>query len=465
MNKYKSLFSNTLIFGVGNFMTKLIYFFLMPIYTLALTTEEFGLADLLNNSLQLVMPVFTLSITDAVFRFALDKEINHRLLLCNGLKILGYSYIIVLLLVSIIRFFSPHNYWIFFAILYVLESLKTLLAQFARGVGKIKEFALNGILGAIFLLGSTYFCLQIFQWGINGYLIAFIIANIVSIIYLLWKVDIKSYMDFSLCDRVLLRNMIIYSLPLIPNMLSWWMTNISSRYIIAGYCGLGIAGLFAGASKIPALINVVASVFQQAWQFASVKEYQESTKSEFYSRVFYYYSFFVIMISSVTLVALPYLSRFILKGRFYEAWIYTPLLLFSATLGCYSIFFGTFYAVVKDNKKTMYTTLVGAIVNILICFMLIPLIGVVGALIANVVSYVVIVGMRIRDARQYIYIVINRSVVAIDVLFVFCQAVVLSIPFSGHIYISAIVPVVLVFVHRSDLKGMISFLHTLKSNG
>lgn len=107
-------------------MTKLIYFFLMPIYTLALTTEEFGLADLLNNSLQLVMPVFTLSITDAVFRFALDKEINHRLLLCNGLKILGYSYIIVLLLVSIIRFFSPHNYWIFFAILYVLESLKTL---------------------------------------------------------------------------------------------------------------------------------------------------------------------------------------------------------------------------------------------------------------------------------------------------------------------------------------------------
>ena len=97
--------------------------------------------------------------------------------------------------------------------------------------------------------------------------------------------------------------------------------------------------------------------------------------------------------------------------------------------------------------------------------MLIPLIGVVGALIANVVSYVVIVGMRIRDARQYIYIVINRSVVAIDVLFVFCQAVVLSIPFSGHIYISAIVPVVLVFVHRSDLKGMISFLHTLKSNG
>ena len=271
-------------------------------------------------------------------------------------------------------------------------------------------------------------------------------------------------MDFSLCDKALLRNMIIYSLPLIPNMLSWWMTNISSRYIIAGYCGLGIAGLFAGASKIPALINVVASVFQQAWQFASVKEYQESAKSEFYSRVFYYYSFFVIMSSSVILAVLPYLSHFILKGKFYEAWIYTPLLLFSATLGCYSIFFGTFYAVVKDNKKTMYTTLVGAAVNIVLCFMLIPVIGVLGALIANVASYLVIVGMRVCDVKKYVYIVINRAVVAIDVLLVFCQAVVLSIPFNGHIFISAIIPILLVFVHRKDLKGIISFLHVLKSN-
>ena len=105
MNKYKSLFSDTLVFGLGNFTTKLIYFFLMPIYTLSLTTEEFGLADLLNNSLQLVMPVLTLSITDAVFRFVLDKDSNHRSLFCNGLQILGYSYIMVIFITTVVCFF------------------------------------------------------------------------------------------------------------------------------------------------------------------------------------------------------------------------------------------------------------------------------------------------------------------------------------------------------------------------
>lgn len=463
MNKYKSLFSDTLIFGIGNFTTKLIYFFLMPIYTLTLTKEEFGLVDLLNNSLQLVMPILTLSITDAVFRFALDKDSNHRMLLCNGLRILGYSYTIVILGTAIIYLFCAGNYWWLFALLYISESLKFLFAQFVRGLGKVKEFAFNGIIGALFLLGSTYLFLQVFKLGINGYLMAFVIANIASLIYLLWKVNVKHYIEFSSYDSSLMRNMIIYSLPLVPNMLSWWMTNISSRYIIAGYCGLGIAGLFAGASKIPALINIIASVFQQAWQFASVKEYQEATKSEFYSRVFHYYSFFVTMGSAMILLILPYLSRFILKGEFYEAWIYTPLLLFSATLGCYSIFFGTFYAVVKDNKKAMYTTMVGATTNILLCFSLIPLIGISGALIANVVSYIIIVGMRIRDSKKYVHIIFDRIAV-IDVLLVFCQSVVLFISFDGYIFFSVAILILLVWLHRDDFVGIFTFLKVLKSN-
>lgn len=430
----------------------------MPIYTVALTTEEFGLADLLNNSLQLVMPILTLSITDAVFRFALDKDNNHCLLLCNGLRVLGYSYIAVIFLTAIMCLFYSDNYWCLFAILYVSESLKTLFAQFTRGLGKVKEFAFNGILGAIFLLGSTYLFLRIFRFGVNGYLIAFIVANLISIVYLLWKVNMRSYIKHSMYDGALMRKMIVYSLPLIPNMLSWWLTNISSRYIIAGYCGLGIAGLFAGASKIPALINVIASVFQQSWQFASVKEYQESTKSEFYSQVFHYYSFFVTMSCSLILSVLPWLSRFILKGSFYEAWIYTPLLVFAATLGCYSIFFGTFYAVVKDNKKGMYTTMAGAAVNTSLCFLLIPIIGITGALIANVVSYMVIVALRIRDTKKYVCLTFNRSIIIIGVLLIFIQSVALSIPVDEYSVIIPIIPFLLVWLYRKDFKKIIVFL-------
>lgn len=328
----------------------------------------------------------------------------------------------------------------------------------------MKEFAINGILGAMFLLSGTYLLLGIFKLGINGYLLSLIVANITSLIYLLYKVRIDLYLNFTLYNKVVLRNMLLFSLPLIPNMLSWWITNISSRYIIAGYCGLGIAGLFAGASKIPALINVLASVFQQSWQFASVKEYQEASGSNFYSRVFHYYSFFVIMSSTTILVSIPYISYFILKGEFLEAWIYTPLLLFSATLGCYSIFFGTFYAVVKDNKKAMYSTMVGAGINIVLCFLLIPLINVAGALVANVISYSVIVILRIRDAKKYINISINRVVVLMSLLLLLGQAIVLSIPFDGNIFIAVLIPFVLAIIYRHDFVRVFSFLKMLMHN-
>ena len=118
----------------------------MPIYTLSLSTKDFGIADLLNNSLQLVIPIFTISISDAVFRFSLDKDVKHEELLANGLKVLSWSYIIVAILLCFVSVFNLDYYWYIFGILYVTESIKSLFAQFTRGLGKVKEYAINGII-------------------------------------------------------------------------------------------------------------------------------------------------------------------------------------------------------------------------------------------------------------------------------------------------------------------------------
>jgi O-antigen/teichoic acid export membrane protein len=446
---------------MGNFTTKLIYFFLMPIYTSALTVEEFGLADLLNNSLFLIIPILTLSIADAVFRFLLDKDSQPATLLNEGLKILAYSYIVALFVLICIYPFSSEIYWGLFFVLYVTESLKNLFAQFTRGLGKVKTFAINGVLGSFFLLLSTYILLKILHWGITGYLLSFIIGNIVSILYLLWRINILSYIKLSSRNKELLKSMLVYSLPLIPNSLSWWMTNISSRYIIAGYCGLGIAGLFSGASKIPALINVVASIFQQSWQYASVKEYQESTESIFYSRVFHYYSFFIIVFGSVTIFILPYISRLVLLGEFYEAWIYTPLLVFSAMLGCFSIFFGVVYTIIKKNRKVLYTTLTGALVNLLLCLILIPFAGVAGALISNVISYLIIVAARIRDTQKYIHISIEWLRLTVGGTLVLIQATVMSVSFDYRTIVSAAIVLLLTALFRRDFIGIYHFLKSM----
>lgn len=458
--KYKKLVSNTLIFAIGNFITKFIYFFLMPIYTLTLTTKEFGLSDLLNNSLQLILPILTLSITEAVFRFSLDKDIYHQALLSNAIRILLISYLLVFSIIVIAYTYTYQSYWIYFGLLYVVESLKTLLAQFTRGIGKVKAYAINGIIGAICLLIATWVFLKVLNYGTNGYLLSFITAEIASIIFLLWIINIKNYINLAIFDKVLIRKMLYYSLPLIPNTLSWWLTNISSRYVIAGFCGIGIAGLFSAASKLPTLINVFASVFQLSWQYSSVQEYQESKESSFYSTVFQYYSIIILVCGSIIIWTTPYISKFILKGNFYEAWVYTPLLIFSAIVGCYSMFFGTFYSTVKNSKGAMYSTLYGSSANLILCFALIPLIGVMGALIANVVSYAVITFIRYQDALKYITLRVNNFKLISSLIIILIESVIITshnlFPYSIYL----IFPCLVVGLHCNEFISMIKYIKT-----
>lgn len=460
-NKYTKLASDTLIFGIGNFTTKLIYFFLMPIYTLTLTESEFGLSDLLNNSLQLILPILTICISDAVFRFALDEDVNLKILLNESLRIINIGILIVVIATLIIYYITRQSYWILFGLLYITESYKLLLAQFTRGLGKVKSFALNGIIAAIVLFCTTYLFLKICRFGINGYILSFICANTCACLYLLFVVDIQKYVGIKEHDKQMIRAMVIYSVPLVPNMLSWWFTNISSRYIIAGYCGLSVAGLFAAASKLPALINIISSIFQQSWQYASVKEYQETDKTVFYETVFRFYSAIVMIGSSIIILIIPYISKIILLNEFYNGWIYTPLLLYSATLGCFSIYFGTFYSVVKNNKKVMQTTVIGGILTISISLISIPIIGVYGALVANVCSFMAIVFLRIRDVQKFMNIKIGYiKFIAANILLLF-QAIIMTINMSYLLYCAIVIILSITALYFKDISALFKRLFKL----
>ena len=89
MSKYKKLLNNTLYFFVGNMGSKLLIFFLVPYYTYVLSTAEYGTADLITTTASLIIPVVTLSITEAVFRFSMDEKADYKALFSNGLLIVS----------------------------------------------------------------------------------------------------------------------------------------------------------------------------------------------------------------------------------------------------------------------------------------------------------------------------------------------------------------------------------------
>lgn len=425
MSKFQQLFTNTIIFAIGNVLTKLILFLLMPLYTTSLTAEQYGIADLLTNSIELILPVMTLCISDAVFRLSIDIDIDKKSLLSNGVYILIRGSIIFILIILIFSLLFPNELWFYFYILYLSNAVRQLMAQFTRGIGLVKEFALSGIISAVALVISNIILLLALNGGVKSYLIAIIISNISSIVYLVRIGKLTDYIEKESVNKKLLKNMLKFSIPNIPNMLSWWINNVSSRYIISMICGANIAGMFAAASKIPSLINVLSSIFQQAWQYSSSKEYVENENSSFYNDVFKYYSGFILIASSSLLMIIPYISKYVLLGEFYEGWRYIPLLLVSATIGCYSSFFGTFYLVVKKNTVGMISTIVGASINLAICIVTIPTIGVYGALIASVFSYSVITYIRIITTRKYVSIEVDMKKLTICIGILLFQSILL----------------------------------------
>lgn len=454
MNRYKELVSDTIVIGIGNLTMKLIYFFLMPIYTVAMTVDEFGEADLLNNLVALLLPVFTLSIAEGVFRFVLDKKENPSELLTVGLSIIGKSSLLIIAIIAVVFLLTRNYNWIYFYFFFITEAFRSLLAQFARGVEYVRDFSISGIIAAITLFGTTYILVKTMSLGVAGYLLAFVIANISSIVYLVFSVNpIRNFAWTYSASKV--QEILTYSLPLIPNMLSWWATNVSSRYILAYNCGLAIAGLFAATSKLPALINIITSVFQQSWQISSVKESCSEDHVTFYSRVFTLYSSLVFIAGALMLVLIPFISKFVLQGEFYKAWIYTPLLLYSAILGCFSVYFGNFYTVVKKSKAVMLTTLYGAIINIVLCFMLIPFFSIYGALVANVVSFAVITVVRYFDTRKFMPIRFNKLIFCSSIFLLLNESIGMTLnTYSGFFvsYVSLVLIIVLDIVMILKIK-------------
>ena len=72
-SSYKKLFSNTLVFAIGSFSSKVLVLLLVPIYTNYLTTAELGVTDVLTQIANWIIPLVTMTITEAIIRFGLDK--------------------------------------------------------------------------------------------------------------------------------------------------------------------------------------------------------------------------------------------------------------------------------------------------------------------------------------------------------------------------------------------------------
>lgn len=426
-NKYKILFKDTAIFAVGNLGSKMILFFLVPLYTNYLTTEEYGTADLIFTVGQLVVPVVSLTIYDAVMRFGLGKKNRSEDVLKVGVTIGIIGTICTICITPIWNIYTPISAWKWYLCIYVIGSfVLSILKSYLKVKELNKNFAAVSVLQTLIMAILNILLLVCYKTGVKGYMIANIVAVYISVgISALWGRVIED-LRRSKFDRELFSEMVRYSAPLILNDLSWWVIHSSDKFMVEAMIGATALGLYTVATKIPSLINVMIGIFGQAWGISSVKEIESTNDTAFYTKVFEGYSFITFFCCLILAFIIKPFMLIYVGVDFRESWMFVPMLLVSAVFSAISAYYGQLYGALKKSWNSMVSTVVAALVNIVANYYFIPRVGINGAVIGTVLAYIALMIVRMVDVRRYISFSINYKKFTLNCIVVMLQGLFVS---------------------------------------
>ncbi|WP_459128067.1 oligosaccharide flippase family protein [Latilactobacillus curvatus] len=456
---YKKLVKNSIIFAIGNLGSKFIAILLLPLYTYYLTTTQYGVTDLIITTCSLFLPLISLSIYDGVLRFIMDKRYSNDEVLSIGILITSIGSATILLIAGILLFFHLKTYIYLGLILVILQAFQALFASYSRAAGYTINFAINAILMAGTVAIFNVLFLVLLNMDIEGFVYSLVIANFVSIIIFLVTLKIPARISFSKVKRINIRKMLLYSMPLIPNAFMWWIMNVSNRYFITFFFNASMNGFFAVASKIPSLLNIVNSIFFQAWQMSAIEEYNSKEKNRFYSNVYLYYSNLMFIGCSVIIAFVKPLMMIIVAHSFYRSWKYVPFLLLAVLFSCFASFLATNYMASKNTSGVFKTSIYCGILNTVLNLLFIPKLGAIGAGLSTMLSFLFLWLIRIYDTRKFVKMTFAWQNIIGSLFLLYIQCLILYFTHGYYlIFGQLIVLVSIIYVNRqlvTIIKGKI----------
>ncbi|MGN0624187.1 MAG: lipopolysaccharide biosynthesis protein [Oscillospiraceae bacterium] len=406
-SSYKKLFSNTIIFAIGSFSSKILVLLLVKVYTTYLTPQEMGINDVITQIANWLLPIVTMTISEAVIRFGLDKAYDKKNVFTLGNLICGCGLALLAIILPIVALSGIADKYLngYSLLLYVyifMSSLKLVYSTFVRSLEKVKLFAINGIVTTFFTLFGTILFICGFKMGNTGYLLSIIVSDFISIIFLTFTAKLWRYFDFKHMDFDMLRSMLQYSIPLIPAQLLWLITNSSDSFMTTHYLGSESNGILSASYKIPNLVATVYLMFGQAWNMSAIMENDSDDRNEFYTNVFHFNQCLLYIMAAGCLLVVQPLTGIWLGADFQDSMKYSPILIYSSVFSCFTTFMGSIYLAAKETKRSLITSLFSGIINVGLNIILIPRIGLYGPAISTVASYVTVFIIRAYDSRKLV---------------------------------------------------------------
>lgn len=400
----KELMKNTIIIALGKFSTQVISYLLLPLYTSILSTNEYGIYDFLVTACIFIVPFITLLMEESMFRFLIDEEsIDGKSKVMSNASIYSiFSMIVWCFIIFIILNIFKYKYTLVF-ILYIASCiLITLTNSITRGMSKLKLYSISNFILSFITIILNILLIAVYKFGVNGLLYSTIIANTLTSLYIFFKLKIYKYIKIKYVEKQELKKMVKYSYPLVPNSIGWTIINISDRIIVTLFLGSSANGIYAMANKFPNIMNTFSGFFFTAFKENASKVVKKDDYEKYYNNILDIVHNAFIAISLLLITIIPFIFNIFINKNYSDAYNYIPILVIALFYGNISGFYGSLFVAFKDTKVIGKSTIIGAILNIIINLLLIKFIGIYAAIISTLVANYIVTLYRKIKIKEYV---------------------------------------------------------------
>ena len=250
MNKEKEFAKNTVILLLGKFMTQLLTFLLLPLYTYKLATDDYGYIDLLQTYISLLVPILLLQLDSAVFRFLIEyrnDSIKQKEIITNSAICIFFISIVIIFISVILNKFFTINYFCLIILNILALMINFYFLSISRGFSDSVTYSISSIITCVITFFVNFVLILLCGFDARSILIASIIANLCAAIYICIKKNVYKYISFKNLSKEILNELLKYSIPMIPNVISWWIVGLSDRTMITYFISITANAIYSVA--------------------------------------------------------------------------------------------------------------------------------------------------------------------------------------------------------------------------
>jgi O-antigen/teichoic acid export membrane protein len=447
LSNIKKFSKDTLVYGFGASLKKIIGFFLIPLYTRLLTPEDYGVVNTMSTFTFLVSVVSSLGIFAAIHRyfFVAKSEEEKGLIIGTGIIINLFSNGIITLIMLIFSswisqiLFQTNEYSslvIICAFIVLLNPLSQKIEIVYRFYRKTKKYLIVTIVKAIIAPLMTVIYVVIMLRGPWGIKMAALLSTIIvmSFAYFLFPAT-KIKWQFS---KKWALKMINFGLPLVWTGLAMWIYSVSDRLFLLHYKGLSDVGLYSIGNKfaqplliINTAISMSASVIMLGI-YEKEKDPEKPESKQFITKIWYYYLVLAVGIALFISIFSTDIFKLMTQPAYYMGALATPLLLFGLIFDRSFHLTGQGMNLLEKTKHYAWIGSIAALVNIGLNFIFIPKFGFVGAAITTVISNFTYFIIAYHTSQRYFPV--KRKLNTVMVYLVIALFIGMLCPYSYHFF-------------------------------